>query len=67
MENSNQWEQGGDCNKCRRKNYCSKPCKLVKQKQRAVMSALIASKMDEMSGGAYSKIMTSSVYGKFMD
>ena len=27
LNTSEQWKHGGDCEKCRRKNYCSKPCK----------------------------------------
>lgn len=27
-DENEQWKQGGDCNKCRRKNYCKTPCKL---------------------------------------
>lgn len=26
MENNEQWKSGGDCNKCRKKNYCKKLC-----------------------------------------
>lgn len=29
-EDNEQWLLDGDCNQCRRKNYCSKPCKIVK-------------------------------------
>jgi len=35
-----QWIQGGDCGKCRKASYCSKPCnqhsKLVNKKMSAV-------------------------------
>lgn len=26
-DNNEQWKSGGDCSKCRRHKYCSKPCK----------------------------------------
>lgn len=27
IENNEQWLKGGDCSKCRKASYCSKPCK----------------------------------------
>ena len=26
-DNNEQWKSGGDCSKCRRYKYCSKPCR----------------------------------------
>lgn len=64
MENnkSNQWELEGNCNICRRKNYCSKPCTRNKRETESFVRGLIAEKMDELSGGAYSKIMENASY-----
>ena len=36
-EENERWKSDGDCTKCRRKEYCSKPCKMFK---RAYMKAL---------------------------
>ena len=40
--NSNQWETEGDCTKCRRQSYCSKPCKLNKGMVKTSMRAILA-------------------------
>lgn len=45
-DESNQWETYGDCSKCRKNNYCKKPCKKNKIAQqifikRAVADAII--------------------------
>ncbi len=36
-----QWLEDGDCTKCRRGNYCSKPCKKSKERlQRRIKGAI---------------------------
>ncbi len=55
MENNEQWKHGGNCNICRRKNYCSKPCTLVKRESKAVLRSLVAQTMNQMTGGAMKK------------
>lgn len=63
MTNENeQWLLNGDCSKCRRKNYCSKPCTRNKRGTEAMMKALVASKLNEMTGGAFGEIMKYSEY-----
>ena len=59
MENnkSNQWELEGNCNICRRKNYCSKPCTRSKRARKALMKEMATSYLDKMTGGAYSDII----------
>lgn len=62
MNNDNQWELDGNCSLCRRKKYCSKPCKRYKSSLRR----LISSAMDEATGGNYSNIMSMFEYGKHL-
>lgn len=39
-DESEQWKNGGDCNKCRRKKYCTKPCKLNRYRQKEHISKI---------------------------
>lgn len=54
---SEQWLLNGDCSKCRRENYCSKPCTLYKRKSKAIMHRIVKNAINEATGGAYSKIL----------
>lgn len=36
-----QWKLSGDCNKCRRKNYCSKPCTVNKMNTQQLITQSI--------------------------
>lgn len=57
MENNEQWISGGNCNLCRRKNYCSKPCTLAKRKRKAMIRGLVADAMNQATGGAMQEII----------
>lgn len=41
MSNTEQWITSGNCNICRRKKYCSKPCKQAKYRQQAQLAGAI--------------------------
>lgn len=56
MDKTEQWKLDGDCSLCRKKNYCSKPCTRNKRETEIMMRSMVASKLNEMTGGAYSKI-----------
>ena len=63
MANENeQWLLNGECNKCRRQSYCSKPCTQYKRETEAMIHSLVSSKLNEMTGGAFEKIMSHSEY-----
>lgn len=63
MPNENeQWLLNGDCSKCRREKYCSKPCTRCNRKTKAMIQGMISSKLNEMTGGAYGEIMKSKEY-----
>ena len=38
---SNQWETYGDCSKCRKNNYCKKPCKKNKIAQQILIKKAV--------------------------
>ena len=55
MNNSEQWKLEGNCDICRRSNYCSKPCTVAKKKSNkelynhvaSAMFASLAGRLDE--------------------
>lgn len=57
MSNSEQWKLDGDCNLCRRKNYCSKPCTRCKRVFEASIQRAVVSALDKRTGGAFSLVM----------
>lgn len=63
MPNENeQWLLNGDCSKCRREKYCHKPCTRHKRETKAMIHSLVSSKLNEITGGAYEKIMENREY-----
>ena len=56
VDRSEQWNLDGDCSLCRRKDYCSKPCTRNKRSTQAMIHSLVANKLNEMTGGAYSEL-----------
>lgn len=53
---TDQWLRRGDCSVCRKRNYCSKPCKARSQYERARFTCIMAEAMDEVTGGAFNAI-----------
>lgn len=52
-ENNEQWLLDGDCSQCRRKSYCSKPCKIAEREtdisiRNAIMTATGLDKIEEV-------------------
>lgn len=41
MSDTEQWLNNGNCNICRRKKYCSEPCKQAKHRQEIQLAGLI--------------------------
>lgn len=56
-----QWKLQGDCTKCRRDNYCSKPCTRRNRANKAMVNRLVAETMNRMIGGVMSKIINKNV------
>ena len=44
-DESNQWETYGDCSKCRKNNYCRKPCKKNKIAQQILIKRAVTNTM----------------------
>lgn len=42
MDKSEQWLLDGECNKCRRKEYCNKPCKACNTRRDNVVRSAVA-------------------------
>lgn len=64
-ENNEQWKSGGNCNKCRRKNYCKKSCTLHKREEEYRAKSYIAGVMNEMTGGVMEKQIYETVFHIF--
>lgn len=45
---SDQWKLNGECNKCRRANYCSKDCSATKKRKSQIAQQAYFDFMEEM-------------------
>ena len=57
IKETEQWLLEGNCNKCRRDKYCSKPCKKSKIRRQRAISGFITNKMNEKTNGLYGYIL----------
>lgn len=57
-----QWKLIGDCDKCRRKNYCKTKCTINKKRTKAYVRDLVYDAMNIVTDGVYGRIMDGSVY-----
>lgn len=57
IHENEQWKLQGDCTKCRRDNYCSKPCTRRNRANKARMNRLVAETLDAMTGGAMHELI----------
>lgn len=57
IQKNEQWQLQGNCDKCRRNNYCSKPCTRYKKTARKQLEKIVAKKMDEMTNGGMIEII----------
>ena len=57
-----QWLLDGNCNICRRKNYCKKDCTKRARATAAWLSGAVKDVLDDVTGGAYSTILNKSRY-----
>ena len=64
-DRSEQWLLEGNCDICRRKNYCKKACTKRKILLQYKMSKAVTEVLDRNTGGLYSKMMEGRVYGKY--
>lgn len=57
-----QWLLDGNCNICRRKNYCKKDCTKRARATAAWLRGAVKGVLDGVTGGAYSTILNNSRY-----
>lgn len=57
INDSEQWKLNGDCSKCRREKYCSKPCTKNKRRTNTIIQSATINAMDKLTNGAYSATM----------
>ena len=62
IQENEQRKLDGDCRKCRRAKYCSKPCTLCKHVDQAEIAGYVAKALNNITGDAYGKIMESRMY-----
>lgn len=62
IQENEQWKLSGDCTKCRRNNYCSKPCTRYNRRARAEMKRFVANTMNEMTGGIMRECINKVLY-----
>ena len=47
-EDNERWLSDGNCSLCRRKTYCSKPCKAQRKRKEAIIRQLIQARTHSM-------------------
>jgi hypothetical protein len=63
IQENEQWKLNGNCEKCRRNNYCSKPCTHHKRRIRAEYKGLVADAMNKMTGGVMREVIDKTING----
>ena len=61
IQENEQWKLNGNCEKCRRNNYCSKPCTRYNKLIRSEITGLVADTMNKMTGGVMREIVDKTV------
>lgn len=57
-----QWLLDGNCDICRRRNYCKKDCTKRTRATAAWLSGAVKGVLDDVTGGAYSAILNKNRY-----
>ena len=60
-DKTEQWNLDGDCDLCRRKKYCSKPCTKAKRQAHAETKRLVKQILNEATGGVLGDAMNKAV------
>lgn len=47
---TDQWIDGGECNKCRRRNYCKSQCKKAREREAYKLNQCISETLKKMWG-----------------
>ena len=62
IQGNEQWKLNGDCTKCRRNNYCSKPCTRYNRRANAERKRFVVDTMHEMIGGVTREVIERSIW-----
>lgn len=62
IQENEQWKLEGNCRKCRRAKYCSKPCTHCRRSNQAEIAGYVAEALNDITGGSYGKIMENRMY-----
>ena len=62
IQENEQWKLDGDCRKCRRDKYCSKPCTRCKHVDQAEIAGYVSEALNNITGDTYEKIMKNRMY-----
>lgn len=60
IEPNEQWKLDGDCNKCRRKNYCSKTCTAADRSDKREIQTLVTNTARAFANTALKHIVEKS-------
>lgn len=63
IQENEQWKLNGNCEKCRRSNYCLTPCTHHKRRIRAGFKGLVADTMNKMTDGVTREVIDKIVNG----
>lgn len=63
IQENEQWKLNGNCEKCRRNNYCSTPCTHYNRRIKAEFKGLVADTMNKMTGGVMREAIDKTVNG----
>ena len=63
IQENEQWKLSGNCEKCRRSNYCSTPCTQHNSRIRAEFKGLVVDAMNKMTGGVMREAIDKTVNG----
>lgn len=61
IQENEQWKLNGNCEKCRRNNYCSTPCTHHNRRINAEFKGLVADTMNKMTGGVMREAIDKTV------
>lgn len=57
IQKNEQWKLSGNCEKCRRNNYCSTPCTRHTRRINSEFNGLVVDIMNKMTGGVLGEVI----------
>lgn len=62
IQENEQWKLSGNCEKCRRNNYCSKSCTRHNRRIKSEFNGLVADMMNKMTGGVMREVIDKTTH-----